>query len=116
MRIFVSSSFEDLKEHRAAHRGRLSHLSIRPQGLGVATVEAPELPPEFTRIHRQQGRFIHVKYHTVINQRGLFERWVFRHQPLALPFEWAPLGIAAAQLLDDRIGAAGVQPNVSSSR
>jgi hypothetical protein len=78
------------------------------ESLGVATVEAPELPPEFTRIHRQQGLFIHVKHHTVINQRALFERWVFRHQPLALPFEWPALGIAAAQLLDDRIGAAGV--------
>ena len=84
---------------------RISRSDIK--NLGVATVEAPELPSEFTRIHRQHGLFIHVKYHTVINQRALFERWVFRHTPQALPFEWVPLGITAAHLLDDRIGATG---------
>jgi len=56
-----------------AEMGAIYRISRRDiTELMLATVESPELPPEFRRIHRQQGVFIRIQFHQAINDPGLF--------------------------------------------
>ncbi|HYX29428.1 MAG TPA: FRG domain-containing protein [Pyrinomonadaceae bacterium] len=65
----------------------------------VGSVEAPELPSQFLRIHRQRGVFIKVNYRELINEPALFERWAFHHTEAGLNFESQFDGITQANLL-----------------
>jgi hypothetical protein len=68
-------------------------------GLTLGRVEAPELPEAFLRIHRQRGVFILIDYQGLINEPGLFDRWIFYHTRAGLNFECEALGITQSHLL-----------------
>lgn len=71
--------------------------------LQLAKVEAPELPSEFVRIHRQQGVFVETEFLKVINEPALFDRWLFYHTEAGLNFECDSLGVTSGNLLPDEI-------------
>lgn len=69
----------------------------------LGSVEAPDLPPQFLRIHRQQGVFIDVAYRQLINEPGLFDRWVFHHTQTGMNFECEYIGVTRENLLPEEI-------------
>jgi hypothetical protein len=73
------------------------------ENLGVGKVEAPELPLQFLRIHRQRGRFIQPTYPGLLAEAGLFDRWVFHHTEVGLPFICPALGVSRETLMPEEI-------------
>ncbi len=73
------------------------------ENLGVGKVEAPELPLQFLRIHRQRGRFIQPTYPGLLAEAGLFDRWVFHHTEVGLPFICPALGVSRDTLMPEEI-------------
>lgn len=71
--------------------------------LRLATVEAPQLPAAFLRIHRQQGVFIRSEYYRLLREPGLFDRWAFYHTPAGLDFEFPEIGVTTALLLPEDV-------------
>jgi hypothetical protein len=80
---------------------RISPRDISELMLG--SVEAPELPSQFLRIHRQQGVFIQVQYLALINEPGLFDRWAFHHTEAGINLECEYDAITRANLLPEEI-------------
>jgi len=102
--MYVAAFFATRRDQRTptAEMGavyRISRGDIAELGLGM--IESLELPPEFSRIHRQQGVFLRTRFRQAINDAGLFERWVFYHTEAAREFVCDQPPISHSQLLPE---------------
>jgi hypothetical protein len=84
---------------KSADMGAIYRIAPRElEELPFGIVEAPELPPAFRRIHRQDGIFLKIRFEGALNDPGLWARWVFFHTELANPFECSAYGVTARDL------------------
>jgi len=104
----VAAFFATHGTGQAPQAGAIYRISPQDveETLQLATVEAPELPACFLRIHRQQGVFLTTAHYGLLNQPGLFDRWAFYHTEAGLDFEFPELGVATGWLLPDEIPGA----------
>jgi len=66
---------------------------------GARFLRYQDVPPEFLRIHRQEGAFLLLRYPTLVDWSGHFMRWCFHQTVAGRDFESSALGITSAYLL-----------------
>jgi hypothetical protein len=91
----------DLADEGAIYR--VSTTDVEDELTLGRKVEAPGLPDLFLRVHRQRGVFLEVEFPALLNEPGLFERWVFYQTDAGRSFESPTHGVTEELLLPDEI-------------
>jgi hypothetical protein len=102
--FFATATFTEHTDGLYPELGAIYRISEEEIAkLAMGQVEAPELPQNFVRIHRQKGVFLKIRFREAINDPLLWARWVFRHTDVAYPFCCPTHGITPDNLLPEEI-------------